>query len=311
METHEGFDDTIEEPRMTEQRMKTEPPIGASSRIETGLAGDGSLRWVAVDLGGVLEEARRRLDLSPLAAVALGRALTAAVLVQRIALKVPSRVTVEVMGDGPLGKVIAESESSGGVRGMVGSPQIPNPPGGEMKIAPYVGRGLLRVTREGERNRYSSQVELVTGELGDDLTHYLEQSEQIRSAVLLGVLPKPLGIAAAGGIVIEALPGTDSGVIDDLEGNIRQLEGISAELELGGALRLAQRVLAGLEPERIDSLPVAYHCRCSRDSLLSKLQPLAESEGQTLLNVGRACEAVCAFCGETYRFSALELGLSA
>lgn len=286
----------------------TRPQVG--STIETGLAGQGALRWVAVDLTGALEEARRRLDLSPLAAVALGRALTAAVLVQRIALKVPSRVVVEVLGDGPLGKIIAESESSGGIRGMVGEPQLPNPADGGMKISPYVGKGLLRVTRESGTNRYSSQVELVTGELGEDLAHYLEQSEQIRSAVLLGVLPKPSGIAAAGGLVVEALPGTETRLVSDLERNVRLLDGVSSILEQRGAGGLAQTVLEGLDPERLDSLELSYRCRCSRDSLLDKLQPLASTEGESLLNAASHCEAVCAFCGEIYRFSAGELGLS-
>ncbi|MDX1502293.1 MAG: Hsp33 family molecular chaperone HslO [Thermoanaerobaculia bacterium] len=284
-------------------------PVGlpAGGRLDTGLACGGALRWVAAELTQPLEEARRRLDLSPIGAVALGRSLAGAALLQRISLKTPSRVILEVMGDGPLGKVIAESDERGRLRGMVGSPRLPTPEDGRMRIAPLVGRGMLRVTREGERRSYVSQVELVSGELGDDLTHYLEQSEQIRSAVLLGVLPRPAGIAAAGGLVVEALPGADEEVVDRLEENLRVLEGVSFHLERGGAGALTAAVLQGLDPEPRDSLPLEYRCRCSREKLLARLRPLATEDLPALVDGARECEAICAFCGARYLYTAAEL----
>lgn len=276
-------------------------------RLAIGLAAAGSVRWAAVSMAGAVEEARLRQDLSPLAAVALGRALAAAVLIQRIALKVPARLVVEVMGDGPLGRVVAEAEAGGGVRGLVGEPHLPNPEDGRMQIAAAVGRGTLRVTREQGGRRYSSQVELVSGELADDVTHYLEQSEQIRSAVLLGVLPRPEGIAAAGGLVVEALPGSENAVVRRLERNIWTVEGVSAALARGGAFALADEVLAGLDVEVLEEVPVAYRCRCERDGLRDRLRGLTEEELRDLLEPTGDCEAVCAFCGSTYRFAAAEL----
>lgn len=282
------------------------PPPG-DGRLITGLAAHGSIRWAVVSMAGAVEEARLRLDLSPLAAVALGRCLAAAVLIQRIALKVPSRLIVEVLGDGPLGKIVAEAEAGGGIRGLVGSPHFPHPEGGDMQIAEAVGRGVLRVTRERDGRRYASQVELVSGELADDVTHYLEQSEQIRSAVLLGVLPRPDGIAAAGGLVVEALPGSDDAVVARLESNIWTVEGVSAVLARGGPLALVDEVLEGLEPEPLDDLAVGYLCHCDRDGLLDRLRGLDEAELGDLLEPTGDCEAVCAFCGSTYRFTAEEL----
>ncbi len=277
------------------------------SKLEVGLAGSGSLRWAAVELAAVLEEARRRLDLSPIAAVALGRSLTGAVLLQRIFLKTPDRVVLEVSGDGPLGKVIAEASESGHLRGLVGSPHLATPTDGQMRIAPLLGEGFLRVTREGDRGRYTSQVSLVSGELGDDLTHYLEQSEQISSAVLLGVLPRPSGIAAAGGLIVEALPGTEEETLQRLEGNIRALEGVSSTLDRGGLGALAEAVLGELEPEILERQRLEYRCRCDRGALLAKLRPLARQDLGSLVGEAGECEAICAFCGERYLYGAAEL----
>ncbi len=294
-------------PPLGPSTVDTEPLAVSFGRLEIGLAGLGTLRWVAADIALVLEEARRLLDLSPITAVALGRSLTAAALLQRISFKVPARVVLEVVGDGPLGKVVAEADSSGRMRGTVRNRQIPTPEDGRMRIAPLVGDGFLRVTREGRRRRYSSQVALVSGELGSDLAHYLEQSEQIRSAVLLGVLPKPLGIAAAGGLVVEALPGTEEEVISRLESNIRSLEGVSSYLDRGGIPALVDAVMDGFEREVVEIQDLEYGCRCDRQEVLSRLLPLAQSDFDALVGAGGVFEACCAYCGARYAFSAEEL----
>lgn len=293
---------------MTEQQpVRQATPSVAHGRLEVGLAAAGSLRWAAADITPAAEEARRRHDLSPISAVALGRALTAAALLRRIFLKVPSRLLLEVKGDGPLGQILAEADDEGALRGLVGEPRLETPPEGGMKIAPLVGRGILRVTRLDGRSRYSGEVELVSGELGDDLTHYLQQSEQIRSAVLLGVLPKPTGIAAAGGLIVEALPGTDESVLERLEHNIRSVEGVSYLLDSGGVPALERAVLEGLDREVIEAQPVEFRCRCRRDGLLETLMTLAASDLEGLLDDSGQCEAICAFCNTTYVYSAEEL----
>lgn len=277
-----------------------------TARLEVGLAARGTLRWVAVDLTAVLEEARLRLDLSPVSAVALGRVLTGAALLRRIFIKVPSRLVLEVAGDGPLGRIVGEVDENGALRGMVGDPRVATPEDGSMKIAHLVGRGVLRVAREG-RSRYQGEVELVSGELGDDLAHYLQQSEQIRSAVLLGVLPTPTGIGAAGGLVVEALPGTEEDVIERLEANIRGAEGVSYLLDRGGVPALEQAVLGGLEREVLETQALDYRCGCSREGLLERLRPIADEELEALLDDDGRCEAVCAFCNSRYVFAIEEL----
>lgn len=280
-----------------------------SSFVETGLAGRGTFRWVAADLTLVVEEARRRLDLSPVAAVALARGLTAAALLLRLSLKVPARVVLEVSGDGPLGSLRAEAEFTGGMRGTVANPHVSGT-ADEFRIAGAVGKGTLRVTRETGGKRYSSQVNLVSGELGDDLTHYLEQSEQIRSAVLLGTLPARNGIATAGGLIVEALPGTDDDSIRRLEANISALEGVSRHLRVGGVGSLVNALFDGLAPEILERYDLEYRCRCDRERLLAYLQALGEEDLDTVAEEDGGCEAVCSFCGIRYRFERAELAAS-
>lgn len=276
-------------------------------RLETGLAALGTLRWVVVDLTLPLEEVRRRLDLSPLSSVALGRTLIGAVLLRRIALKVPARLTLTIEGDGAFGRILGEVGRGGAVRGLIGDPRVETPADGSMILAPFVGRGSLIVSRDTDGETYSSKVELVSGEIGEDLAHYLEQSEQIRSAVLVGVLPQPNGIAAAGGLIVEALPGTSDEVIDQLETNVRSLPGVSSTLAQGGPAALKAGILSGFDLEPLEDLPLAYECECGREQLGEQLRTLAQADLEDLLAESGTCEAECAFCGERYEFSAAEI----
>lgn len=279
------------------------------SRLDLGLAGKGTFRWVAADLTLGLEEARRRLDLSPLASVALGRALVGAALLQRLSFKVPARLILEIRGDGPLGSIRAEAEETGRVRGTVGNPRL----GGiddVSSVASAIGKGSLFVSRETKGRkaaRHTSQVRLVSGELGDDLAHYLEQSEQIRSAVLLGVLPISTGIDAAGGLIVEALPGTEDGDLDRLERNIHSLEGVSSYLSSGGVPRLLSAVFEGFDVEYLEQQPLGYYCSCDRARLLDLLRTLGAKDREELAGDDGSCEVVCSFCGNRYVYEPSEL----
>lgn len=289
-------------------RAPTHDPAGGSpgSGLVAGLAAKGSLRWVVADLTLPLEEVRRRLDLSPISAVALGRALTGAALLRRIALKVPARMTLVIDGDGALGRVVAEAEM-GGVRGLVGNPRVATPADGSLDLAPWVGHGSLRVSRETGARRYASQVELVSGEIGDDLAHYLEQSEQIRSAVLLGVLGRHQGIAAAGGLIVEVLPGAEEVAIERLEENLRGAGGVSRLLEANGLDGVLTTALAGLGPEVREERPLAYRCRCDRERLLRLLVALDEGDRESLREDDGRLDATCHYCGTVYSFGSGEL----
>jgi len=280
-----------------------------AGRLELGVAGGGSLRWAAADVTPVVEEARRRLDLSPLAAAALGRSLTGAALLLNLATKSVNRLTVEIRGDGPLRTILAEADQEGNLRGMVGDRRVdlPAEASGKLPVGRAVGRGFLRVLREQESGHYSSQVRLVSGEVGQDLAHYLAQSEQTRSAVLLGVLAKPRGVAAAGGLIVEVLPDADSGMVELLERNVARAGAVSRLLESSGMAGLVETLFAGLDVDSRGWLDLRYHCRCSRERLAQHLIVLSAEDRESLrLDDGRI-EAECAFCGNLYHFSRHEL----
>ena len=282
----------------------------AQGTLELGLAGEGAFRWAVADITDVMEEVRGRFDLWPVPAAALGRCLAGAALLQRMATKSPSRLLLEVRGNGPILRVLAEADAEGNLRGLVGDPrvQVPDWPGGKLGVGRAVGKGYLRVIREYEGgNSYQSQVELVSGEIGEDVAFYLSQSEQIRSAVLLGVLGKPSGVVAAGGMVVEVLPGAPEGTISRLEENIAGIRGVSHLLEEGGATHVVEQVLAGFDREVKEVRPLRYRCRCDRERLRQHLVLLPAEDRDYLREDDGSIQADCAFCGIQYRFTPEEL----
>ncbi len=281
----------------------------AVGSLEAGLAGDGSLRWAAADLTQVLESTRRRLDLSPVAAAALGRSLTGAALLLRLASKTPSRLVIEIRGDGPLVSVLAEADDGGNLRGMVGRPraEVPHTAAGKLAVGRAVGQGTLRVVRQHERGAHQSRVELVTGEIGDDLAHYLAQSDQTRSAVLLGVLADPSGIAAAGGMIVEAMPEAPAELVRGLERRVERMATVSRVLAGGGVRGLVERLVGGLGPRTVERRELRYRCRCSRRTLARHLRRLDREQLGALETERGDLEAECAFCGSVYRFGPAEL----
>jgi molecular chaperone Hsp33 len=289
---------------------RNEASRSAQGRLELGMAGNGSFRWAVADITDVMEELRDRFDLWPVPAAALGRCLAGAALLQRLATKTPSRLMLEVRGNGPLLRLLAEADDEGNLRGMVGDGrvQVPDWPNGKLGVGRAVGKGYLRVLREYEKgNSYNSQVELVSGEIGEDVAHYLSQSEQTRSAVLLGVLGKPSGVAAAGGMVVEVLPGASEDSVARLESNISAIRGVSHLLEEGGAAHVVEQVLAGLDREIKEVRSLRYRCRCSRERLRHHLVMLSTEDREYLRQDDGTVQADCAFCGTRYRFTPDEL----
>lgn len=285
--------------------------------LDYGVAGEVSLRWAAVDLTPVVEEARERHDLSPIAAVALGRAMAGATLLLRLSVRASRRLTLTVSGDGPIGRIVAEVDSEGNLRGMVGEPQVeieetaeaPVAPG--LRIAAAVGRGLLRVRRElVDGSSYESQVVLESGEIGLDLAHFLEQSEQTQSVVLVGVLEGPEGVRAAGGMIVEVMPGAEERAVEQLERNLAVLGGVSRILGETGLEGLRAAVLAGLDPQPIDRREVRFRCPCSREGLLASLVGLPTDDLDAIRDEEGRVEAQCSYCGAHYLYQRGDLTAS-
>ncbi len=271
-----------------------------------GSAAGARLRWAGADTTSVIEEARRRLDLSPIAAAALGRLLTGAAIHHRLSAPTSNQLVMEARGDGPLGAVLAEVDREGRLRGMVRNPRVdlPREVDGKLPVGTAVGRGVLRVSREHGAESFQSQVELVTGEIGDDLAHYLDQSEQTRSAVLLGVLARGGGVVAAGGLVVEALPDATDADLDRLQANLGALGSVSRPIEEGGFAALLAGVLGGLDPIVAEQHDLRYECRCSHERLAAHLAALPPDDLRSLEEPDGTISAECVFCGTVYRYAA-------
>ena len=289
-------------------------------RILRGLAGGGQLRVVAADTGDVVEEARRRHGLSPTATAALGRAMTGALLLAQLLLKTPKeRITLRIEGTGPLGGLVAEADAAGNVRGYVRNPkaEVPLREDGKLNVGELLGAGVLRVDRSLPNGEvYTSTVPLVSGEIAEDLAHYLWQSEQIPSAVLLGVRVKGEGeVEVAGGVAIQVMPDTPEEVLSRLEANLAGLSGITPLLREGLEAAL-ERLLAGLGFERTDlkalgyplnEIPARFRCRCNREKALEALVFFTPEEREDMIVKDGGAEVVCHWCGEVYRFSPEEI----
>ena len=281
----------------------------ATGSLRLGVAGD--LRWAVVDLSAPVEYVRQRLDLAPIPAVALGRSMAAAALLLRFSTKNPGRLRFDVLGDGPLGHVAVEVDSEGLLRGMVHEQRF-GFEDGSLDVGRAVGQGMLRVTQTFPGSEpWISQVQLVSGEIGQDLVHYLHQSQQVRSAALLGVLPTPEGITAAGGLLVEALPGASDEQVSELERRIAKLDSVGVLLGEGGARHLADELLASFDPEELEHHTLRYGCRCSRDSLRDRLLTLPPDDLADAVDEKGTCVLVCAYCDGSIAFGPDDLGLDA
>lgn len=279
-------------------------------RIIQGMAGDGHFRVIAAQTTTAVETAREILDLAPVAADALGRTMTGALLLARLLDKDVRNqyVTLRFDGDGPLGLVMADATMAGTVRGYVENP-VPDDPGLDVESA--IGNGSLSVIRgtPPAGKPYSSQILLAGNGIATDLTRYLMRSEQIASAVLLGVMNRRDGVAAAGGIVIQAFPNASEESIALLEQKVKAAPSLSTLLETMSIEEAVATVLSGTNYKQIDagqSVPVAYSCPCTRERALAPLAMLEAGELQEMIDEG-GTEIVCHFCGRKYQFASDEL----
>jgi molecular chaperone Hsp33 len=276
------------------------------------LSTDGSIAVRAMVATGLVGKAAARHATAPTATAALGRTLMGAVLMAAEA-GPDETLQIQLRGDGPLGAVTVIADSAGGVRGFVGDPAA-DPPSrdGKLDVGRAVGRGLLAVVRyhPSWHAPYSGIVPLVSGEVAEDLAGYLLESEQKPSAVALGVFVGSDGsVEAAGGFLVQALPGASDEALALLERNVRGLESPTQMLRAGlDADGIVDRVLSGLgSRERHRSLP-RFACRCDRDRVLRAVTLLGRDEIRDISARGEAVEVRCEFCAERYVLHADDVG---
>ena len=278
-------------------------------------AADGGIRAVGVISTRLTEEARQRHQLSYVATAALGRTMSAGLLLASSMKQPQARVNIRVKGNGPLAGILVDAGLDGTVRGYVYNPKIELPPNakGKLDVGSAVGReGYLYVVRDnGYGYPYSSTVELVSGEIGDDVTHYLVTSEQTPSALALGVFVNSQGVTAAGGLLIQVLPKAvqDELLVTKLESRLTQLTGFTPLLQSGKTLPDIFADLLGdmglhIFPQR---QLVSFRCRCSLERVLGALKLLGQAELEDMIVKDKGAEATCDFCNEVYQATSGQL----
>ncbi len=278
-------------------------------------AAEGGIRAVGAITTRLAEEARQRHKLSYVATAALGRTMSAGLLLASSMKRPGSRINIRIKGNGPLGGILVDAGLDGTVRGYVDNPDVELPPNskGKLDVGGAVGHdGYLYVVRDvGYGYPYSSTVELVSGEIGDDLTHYLVSSEQTPSALVLGVFVGAEGVTASGGILLQVLPkaARDEALVQTLESRVAELAGFTPLLQAGKTL---PEILDGLLGDRgLEMLPetqlLRFHCGCSFNRVLGALKMLGEAELQDMIDKDNGAEATCHFCGKVYQASSDEL----
>lgn len=282
-----------------------------SDYLVRAIGSGGNIRAFAAVTTTLVAEARRRHDTWPTVTAALGRALTATGLLSATLKDPAESITLRIAGDGPVGGIICDSDEQGQVRGYVHNPHVDLPPrNGKLDVAGVVGAGSLHVTRQlALEGMYTGTSELVSGEIAEDLTYYLTQSEQTPSAVALGVLVgKDGGVIAAGGYLIQLLPAVSESEREQLEVNVRALGAVSMAVEQGlSPEALLGTILAGIDHRVLERRELHFACRCNRERALDSLM-LVDPDGlDDIINTDKGAELTCHFCGEVYRFTEDEL----
>lgn len=281
-------------------------------RIIRATAGDGFIKMAVITARDTVERAREIHSCAPTACAALGRTLCAASLMGDMMKEENASLTIRINGGGPIGSIVAVSDSSGNVRGYVGdaSVDLPLRQDGKLNVGAAVGRdGMLTVSRDiGLREPYVGSTELVSGEIAEDVTSYLLESEQVPSACALGVLvDTDLSVKAAGGFIVQLMPGADTALIDTLEENIFMMDQLTTILDEDGAEELFRQVLKGLEYHIVGESPVEYRCYCSRERVREALLCIDSADIEDMCREGKDISVSCQFCDSVYSFTPDEL----
>ena len=280
--------------------------------IVRAVTADGFVKISAVTTRDMVERARQIHGLSPTASAALGRTLCAASMLGELMKEGDASLTIRINGGGPIGSIIAVSDSDGCTRGYVTNPEadLPTRADGKLDVGGLVGRdGMLTLSRDlGLKEPYIGSVELVTGEIAEDLAQYMVESEQIPAAVGLGVLvDTDKSIKAAGGFIVQLMPGAPEELITKLEDNIFMMDQLTTVLDEDGIDAVIGQVLLGLDPQEAERRPVEYRCSCSRERVAQALRSCGDAELREMAAEGRDVEVSCQFCDKVYSFTPGEL----
>jgi len=271
-------------------------------------AADGQIRAFAITSKEMTEEARVRHNSSPIVTAALGRVMSAAAMMGSMMKGEKDLLTLQIQGDGPMHGLTVTANANGGVKGYPGVADVILPPNaaGKLNVGGAIGNGVLSVIKDmGLKDPYVGQTELQTGEIAEDLTYYFAVSEQVPSSVGLGVLMnKDNTVRQAGGFIIQLMPFTEDAVIDALEQKIAQIASVTEMLEKGMTPEMIlEEILGEMKLEINDTMPVTFHCDCSKERVAKALASLSKKDLDDLIKDEEPIEVKCHFCNENYVFS--------
>ncbi len=275
-------------------------------------AANNQIRAFAITSKELVETARKNHNTSPVATAALGRLLTGGAMMGVMMKGENDKLTLMMKGDGPINGVTVTADSKGNVKGYVGNPNvlIPANYAGKLDVGAAIGYGTLTVIKDmGLKEPYASQVPLGTSEVAEDLTYYFASSEQVPSAVALGVLmSKDNTVKQAGGFIIQLMPFASEETISYLEEKIAKITSVTDLLEKGMTPEeILEEVLGELGVEFNDKIPTQFVCNCSKEKVSKALASLSKKDLNDLINDGEEIEVKCDFCNTTYQFTIQEL----
>ena len=274
-------------------------------------AAGSQIRAFAVTSTEMVETARQHHNTSPVATAALGRLLTAGAMMGSMMKNDTDILTIQIKCDGPIRGLTVTADSKANDKGYVENPDVMLPPkNGKLDVGGALGLGILNVIKDmGLKEPYVGQTILQTGEIGDDLTYYFANSEQVPSSVGLGVLmEKDNTVKCAGGFIVQVMPFVEEKVLEQLEENISNIHSVTALLEQGHTPEsLLQEVLKGMDIEITDTLPTQFYCDCSKTKIEKAIISIGEKEIKEMIDEGKDIEVKCHFCNTAYSFSVDEL----
>ena len=276
------------------------------------VAADAQIRAFAITSRDLTEKARQAHNTSPIATAALGRAMSGALMMADMLKGPRDLLTIQIDGDGPMQGLVVTADNQGHVKGYVKNPHVILDPNaqGHLNVGGAIGQGTLTVIRDMNlKDPYIGQIPLVTGEIAEDLTAYYAQSEQIPSAVGLGVLMnKENTVRRAGGFVVQLMPFAEDEVISRLEENIRKISSVTSILEEESTPEhLLDVVLEGFKPEVTSREDVRFYCNCTKERFSRGLILLGTEELENIISEGKDIELRCQFCNSAYTFTTEEV----
>ena len=275
-------------------------------------AAEGQIRAFAATTRDLTETARQAHNTSPVATAALGRLMTAAVMMGYDRKGADDLLTIKIQGDGPIGGLVVTADSHGEVKGYAFNPGVMLPPNdkGKLDVGGALGVGVLSVIKDiGLKEPYVGQTILVSGEIAEDLTYYYATSEQTPSSVALGVLMnKDNTVRQAGGFIIQLMPGASEAVISALEEKIKEIHSITTLLDVGNTPEtILQYILGDLGLEINEKLPAKFTCNCNKSRIEKALISVGKKDIQEMIDDGKPIEVNCHFCNKNYTFDVEEL----